>query len=75
MNHHFDTLHFLAFEHIAELRQQAKLDGLLNRGWTISKLWKRIRPGNPQPNPEPTPKPLVKPVPQECSLEGGLAGD
>jgi hypothetical protein len=51
MNHHLDTLHFLALERIAELRRQAKHDGLLNHGWTISKLWKRIRPGDPQPKP------------------------
>lgn len=73
MNHHLDTLHFLASERIAELRQQAKHDGLLNRGWTISKLWKRIRPGDPQPKPPP--KPPIKPVPQECSLGAVEIGD
>lgn len=75
MNHNFDTLRFLAFEHIAELRQQAKLDSLLNRGWIISKLWKRVRPSTPQTTPEPAPKPLIKPIPQECSLEVVSAGD
>jgi hypothetical protein len=75
MNHHFDTLRFLALERIAELRQQTKHDGLLNRGWIISKLWKRIRPGDPQPKPAPSSKPPIKPVPQQCSLEAVKAGD